>query len=794
MRRTTGALEDFLGARDRIRQKREGNGGLETCSVLTATLDRAIRGLLPDDWEEPVAVVALGSFGRGELCLWSDIDLMVLHDGADPDRLAKTVFYPLWDVNLKVGHSIRTVKECVSAARERIDSMTSLLSARLIHGTPHLYHALQEGVTGVTAGRPLSPLLASLELDRRAAQPYPVMAADVKQGRGGLRTFQSLDWERKRARLLGQTPSEETETERRARSVLLAVRNGLHAATGRGFDVFDIDLREQVARWLDDDLAAVSRELCRALRTGDRLAELHWPGLTTSGDPVAALGRGIARRLRRSRTGPLHTAGRIAADPGLSLSDARVRSELTGTAEQVWTDQEREGLIRLLRSGERGMVVFGWLDELGWVGRHFPEWASVSALPQLAPFHEHPVDAHLWRTVEEIRGVLVDPDPLTAAVISDLGSEDVLLLAAFLHDIGKGRDGDHSILGSEAARSFLTRAGFSSSTVELVAKAVRHHLLLARSALRRDIASPEVIEEVAGSVGDLPTLQTVYLLTIADSRATGRTTWSKWKATLVRQLYVRAAALFGTGDRLTVVDAVSAARLSQGRFRLDEVEAHLEGLPPDYAWAMEPSDVLSHMKLISRFSGPTLVEAGEPNRVLVVGRDRTGFLLTVCRAFTAHGIAVDEARLYTRSDGIALDVFVVRPSHGEGQVSPETWARIENALASGQDLTGAVTERAVAYDRVGSAQVSVRARPELSDRDIVFEVRSPDRVGLLVDIVEGLFEEGLDLRQARIDTRAGHAVDVLHVEGGGLTGGELEEICSRLAARIGESGDPSAPT
>ena len=786
MPRATDPLEGFLETRDRLRQKRVGDGGFETCSLLTSALDQAIRGMLPDDWVEPVAVLALGSFGRGELCLWSDIDLMVLHDGADPDRLAKTVFYPLWDANLKVGHSIRTVKECVSAARERIDSMTSLLSARLVHGDPDLHDALRDGLARITSGRPLAPSLASLELDRRTAQPFPVMAADVKQGRGGLRTFQALDWERRRAQLLGQTPSEETETERRARSVLLAVRNGLHAATGRGFDIFDIDLREQVARWLGDDLATVSRELCRALRTGDRLAELHWPGLTASGDPVAALGRGVARRIRRARPmGPLHTAGRIAADPTLSLSDSRVRARLMATSEQNWTEQERKGLIRLLRSGERGMVVFGWLEELGWVGRHFPEWESVSALPQLAPFHEHPVDAHLWRTVEEMRRVLADPDPLTASVILDLGSEDTLLLAAFLHDIGKGRSGDHSVLGAEAARSFLARAGFDSSTVELVAKATRHHLLLARSALRRDIASPEVIEEVAGSVGDLATLQTVYLLTIADSKATGRTTWSEWKATLVRQLYVRAAALFGAGDRLTVVDADSAAHLSQGRFRLEEVEAHLEGLPPDYAWAMEPSDVTWHMKLISRFSGPTLVEPGEQNRVLVVGRDRRGFLLTVCRAFAAHGIAVDGARLYTSSEGIALDVFVVRPSHGEGEVSPETWARIEDALASGQDLTDAVTERAVAYDRIGSPEVSVRARPELSERDIVFEVRSPDRVGLLVDIVEGLFQEGLDLRQARIDTRAGHAIDVLHVEGPGLSGGELEEICHRLATRIG---------
>lgn len=791
MRRAAKPLEEFLRARDRIREERVGDGGSDTCCFLTETLDRAIGNLLPDG-EEPVAIVALGSYGRGELCLWSDIDLMVLHEGTDPDRLAKTVFYPLWDVNLKVGHSIRTVRECLSAFGERIDTMTSLLSARLVDGSPDLYHALQEGLAKMTPGRPLAPILASLELERRAAQPYPVMAADVKQGRGALRTFQAFDWERRRSQLLGRMPREETEPERHARSVLLAIRNGLHAATGRGFDIFDIDLREQVARWLGEDLGAVSRELCRALGTGDRLAELHWPGLTGSGDPVTSLGMKTALRMRRGRRGGgvLHNASRIAAATALPLSDPQVRSELATGSEQVWTDQEREALIRLLRSGERGMVVFGWLVELGWVGRNFPEWEPVSALPQLAPFHEHPVDAHLWRTVEEMRRLLAEAEPLTAGVVSDQESEDVFLLAAFLHDIGKGRDGDHSAIGAEAARSFLTRAGFDPRVVDLVSGAVHHHLLLARTALRRDIASPEVVREVAATVGDLATLQVVYLLTIADSLATGRTMWSEWKSALIRQLYLRTAALFGGGDRLSVVDATAVVALSPGRFDVEEVTRHLDGLPSDYAWAMEPSDVFWHLGVISRFTGPTLVVAGEDNRVVVVGRDRRGFLLSVCRAFAAHGIAVDEARLYTSRNGIALDTFAVRPTRGGARFEAEMWPRIEQALATGADLSGAVTERAAAYDRMKPVEASVRVRPDLSEKDIVLEVRSPDRVGLLVDIVESLFELGLDLRQARIDTRAGQAIDILHVGGGELSEDELESIRRRLAVRIGGPAGP----
>lgn len=740
--------------------------------------------LLPDG--EEVAVVALGSYGRGELCLWSDIDLMILHRGADTDRLAKTVFYPLWDANLKVGHSIRTVRDCVTAARERIDSMTSMLSARLVAGDPGLVDSLHQGLARVAAGRPLSPHLASLELARRAAQPYPVMAANVKEGRGGLRTFQALSWERSRERLLRRNASEETPDERKARSTILAVRNGLHAATGRAFDIFDPDLREQVARWLGDDIHSVSRALCRALRTGDRIAELHWPGLTSSGDPVATLGRRIVRRTKGpSSTGPLQGAARVAADPTRALSDHRVRAELTNSSGQEWSESERDGLVRLLQSGERGQVVFGWLEQSGWVADHFPEWEPVSALPQLAPFHEHPADAHLWRTTDEMMALVSDPEPLIASMVSDLGSPDVLVLSAFLHDIGKGRDGDHSEVGSSAARSFLTRAGFDTRTVELVATAVRHHLLLARTALRRDIASPEVVEEVAATVGNLAALQVLYLLTIADSKATGRTTWSAWKDTLLRQLYFRVAAVLGAGERQARVDAGSVAQLSQGRFRPEEVETHLAGLPPDYGWAMEPSDVLWHLDVISGFEGRTLLRARDGTGVLVVGRDRRGFFLTVCRALAAHGIGVDEARLYTRHDGIAVDVFAVRQARDGSPIEPGIWSRVEEVIATEQDLSDAVRERATAYDREASSDISVRARPEPATQDTVIEVRSPDRVGLLVDIVEALYDEGLDLHQARIDTRAGQAVDVLQVGGRELTKQELDELCGRLETRIG---------
>jgi [protein-PII] uridylyltransferase len=795
------ALDGFLETRRRLRVKATGDGGLDTCAVLTTALDTSIERLFREVAGDS-AVVALGSYGRGELCLWSDVDLMLLHSGADTDRLVKAVFYPLWDANLKVGHSVRTVRECGAAARERIDTMTSLLSARLVAGESALLAKLEKELAKVASGRPLAPHLAILERERRSKEPYPVMAADVKSGRGALRTYQALGWERRRAELLGRVGEDETAEERAARSTLLAVRNGLHASEGRAFDVYDFDVREPVARWLGRDVATVSRNLCRALQLGDRLAEKRWPDLLSSGDPVARLGRRLLGRVGRrlgggasgQSVGPLGAAVRIAAGPGGVSADTGEWAELSRSSQGSWSESERRAFLELIAAGEPGRVVFGWLEEAGWTHRNFAEWDAISAMPQLAPFHEHPVDAHLWRTTDEMIRLIREPDAIAAQILADLDSAgELLLLSAFLHDIGKGVDGDHSEQGAGVAAGFLDRAGFAPSTSEAVAAAVRHHLLLARTALRRDIASPEVIDEVAGAVGEIEILQILYLLTIADSRATGRTMWSEWKETLLRQLYLRVATRLEPGAaEPPVVEAEAVAELTMGRFPSEAVDRHLAMLPADYAVAAEPGEVVWHLEVVSELAEQTILSVSvSGERVLVVGHDRRGFLLSVCRAFAANGIGVHDARLYTRADGVVIDAFEVRDDRSGATVEADRWPRVQKTLAglesNGRALREMVRQRAAAYDSGRQMPVTVRPRPELPQMNTVLEVRATDRVGLLVDVVEALYAEGLDLHLARIDTRANQAIDVLHVSRSGAPirdDEELAELCGRLEDRI----------
>lgn len=785
------ALESFLELKETLRGSPVGGGGVDTSRALTVSLDATLIELAGDLSDEPVAVLAVGGYGRREQCIHSDVDVTILHEGANLDGLARRILYPLWDAGLKVGHAFRTINESNAAGKERLDTLTSQLSARLIVGDEDLFEGFLTGLVKTLSKTPLVPELSALEAERRQADPYQIMAADVKKGRGALRTYQGFWWDRRRSHLLGLDVEAETEDETAAVDDLLAVRNGLHAVSGRALDRYAFEAREPVAEWLSSDMMTVSQRLYRALALGDRLAEQRWPGvLTPDGTRSRRLLRGLKPKPAKRPSGPLEAAVNLIDRP------ERIQAAIATTASEGWTTAERDSLLRLIGAGHRGRTAFVQLEEAGWVEKQFPEWSPITALPQLAPFHEHPVDAHLWRTADEMAALLEDGDTFRSALVAELGDDDALLLAAFLHDIGKGRGGDHSVLGAEAAEGFLSRAGFGSVTTEAVSLSIRHHLLLIRTATRMDIADPRVLDEIAEAVADLRLLQMLYLLTIADTKATGAHMWSDWKETLLTQLFMRVAErMTGTGSSVGIRPEEVAVMTEEGS--MAEVEEHLAGLPPDYVQFMSTPDVAWHLDSLQSLSEDhtSLSVDRTGQRVLAAGRDRRGFLLAVCKAFAAHGVGIHDARIYTRSDGIAIDTFhVLNDRTGEtvaGDVWPDVAHTLEEIEASGLDVSPRVRHRAEAYDPKVSGGVEVSLRPELSDRHLAIEVRSPDRIGLLADLVAILYEEGLDLQLARIDTRGTEAIDVLYLDRETAPSEEddLETLCRRIEAELSDVPD-----
>ncbi|MDP2624205.1 MAG: HD domain-containing protein [Actinomycetota bacterium] len=367
-------------------------------------------------------------------------------------------------------------------------------------------------------------------------------------------------------------------------------------------------------------------------------------------------------------------------------------------------------------------------------------------------------------------------------------------MSAFLHDIGKARGGDHATVGADLAAAFLRRAGFGPATVAVVVDAVRHHLLLSQTATRRDIADPAIIDEIVTKVDELRQLQLLYLLTIADLRATGSTMWNQWRASLLRRLYRRVAKALETGEAVRATPDIEAIiDVAGSKLERRLIEEHVAAMPGDYLDTTSPRQVAWHLEVASRLDvpGQVSVDPRNPGRILVAGTDRAGFLLAVTQAFTVNGVGVMDARLRTRSDGIALDTFHVADDQTGATVAPDRWDRVAEdlvaALNGKRDLRPAIRERVRAYRRHGDARSLIEVRTDGTGRHTVIEVRAPDRVGLLMDIVEALHDEGLDVHLAKIDTMGGQARDLFHVRRVGApirSESELAALRSRIRDRL----------
>lgn len=669
-------------------------------AALTEGLDEAIAALI--DPAEGVAIVAVGGYGRGELSLFSDVDLMVLHELKDPAEFAAAVFRPIWDAKLRLGHSVRTVKEAVSAAKDHVDNHTTLLTSRLVTGDPELFSRLMSGIAKVTKARPLRRHLVAAEAERRRENPYLLMATDVKVGRGGLRTLHGFEWERKREELIGRFTSDSRAEEESAKESLLRVRNALHAVSRREHDVFSPDLREQVGSWLGVDATEAATWLVEAMHTVDDLASRRWPEV---------------RESRRRRPG-----------------------------EHFWESHRLESVL--------------------------PEWSTVRNLPELAPFHEHPVATHLSRTVDEM-AELVEDDGHYGWVAREVDDTNLLALCAFLHDIGKGHGGDHAGVGAGIARAVCERMAMSGEDTALVESAVRHHLLLAKTATRRDLDDPAVIAEVADEVGDLRTLQVLYLLTVADSKATGPSMWNTWKETLLRTLFTRCATRFGAeqGVDQTAIIAGEAAILL-GPDRTGELSAHLTGMPDGYLRSVNAEQVRWHLDLIAGLSGHTAVgvRPGDPfQTAVVVGNTLPGMRHQVATSMAANGIDVLEARLLTRSDGVVVDSFRVRDDRTGASVDPSRWDDfrhdLEAAVGAEMDIGAKLDARAAAYGEGGGPTPEVTVGPGDTPGGLVVAIECADRVGRLAEIIGVLDECGFEIALAKIESREGGVIDVFHVGG-----------------------------
>jgi [protein-PII] uridylyltransferase len=727
------------------------------------------------------AIVATGGLGRGELLPYSDLDLMLLHDNMPGDavsQVAELLWYPLWDANIRIDHSVRTVPEAITVAGEDISAGLAMLEARHIAGDSDLSTLLVGGArrqwrTGIASR--FDELVAHTEARwQRSGQIAHRAEPDLKGGRGGLRDIQLLN-ALAIAQLADVYPSRSLAspiaTLGEAHLALLNVRTELHRVSGRG--------RELLLAQHADEIGAALRigdrfDLARVISDAARTISFYVDaGLRTAANALPRRGLAAFRRPVRRPVdeGVIEFAGEVILardarperDPGLILRVAAASAttglpmaastlaRLSETAPELrmpWPRQALKDLLVLLAAGPLATSTIEALDRTGLWGRLFPEWGAVRDLPPRDVVHIWTVDRHLVETVSR-----------ASAFTTRVSRPDLLVLGGLVHDIGKGRGGDHSIIGAELATQIGTRLGLWPSDVELLSTMVRHHLLLPHTATRRDLQDPKTIAEVVDTLGgDWVLLELLAVLAEADSLATGPGVWGDWKASLIGDL-VRRCRLVMAGEPLPQPDPIDPRFLS-----LASDGVHVE-----------------------------LTPGGSPHiyNVTMIAPDRRGLLSKAAGVLALNSLRVHSASV-NGHDGSAITTFVVSPHFGSPPAAELLRQQFILALEGEPDVLASLDRRdrdAAQYGtgRAGETPAGVPinhapAPPRIlwsdgaAPGELIVQIRATDRAGLLARLTAVFERDGVDIAWAKVTTLGSSVVDVFGI----TTVGDAGEVRADL--------------
>ncbi|QZY18356.1 [protein-PII] uridylyltransferase [Streptomyces decoyicus] len=759
------------------------------------------------------ALVAVGGYGRGELSPRSDLDLLLLHDGrADADALAALadqLWYPIWDLGLDLDHSVRTPAQARKAAREDLKVQLGLLDARHLAGDPELTAALRTAAYAdwrESAPKRLPELhdLCQERAERQGELQY-LLEPELKEARGGLRDATAL--RAVAASWLADAPRGGLEA---ARTRLLDTRDALHLTTGRATDRLSLQEQDQVADALGMlDADALLRQTYESARTISYAADVTWRevgrvlrarslkpmlrgllhGRTAGKGERSPLAEGVveldgeavlARTARPERDPVLVLrAAAAAAQAGLPLATHAIRRCATATATRPlpvpWPAEAREQLVTLLGAGTHTVPVWEALEAEGIITRLLPDWERVRCRPQRNPVHTWTVDRHLVETA-------VRACDLTRRV----HRPDLLLIAALLHDIGKGWPGDHSVAGETIARDVAGRLGFGARDTAVIATLVRHHLLLIDTATRRDLDDPATVGAVAEAVGSTGTLELLHALTEADALATGPAAWSAWRGGLVADLVKRVAARLagepGPEERGAAEPTAEQERLA--------IEARRTGGPV--------------LALHARSEPPTGAgdDSEAPDReavgveLLIAVPDQPGVLAAAAGVLALHRLTVRAADLLlldpVEEGPVLLLSWRVAAEYGSLPRADRLRADLVRALDGSLDIPARLAERERAYARRARAVLAppprVSVAPGSSRTATVIEVRAQDAHGLLHRIGRALEQAGVAVRSAHISTLGANAVDAFYVtgpDGEPLADGAAHEVAAAVERALG---------
>jgi [protein-PII] uridylyltransferase len=824
---------------------------------------------------EALALAATGGFGRGVLAPFSDLDLLFVTPWKEPPRTEQVVefmLYFLWDLGLKVGHATRSIDECIAHSRTDQTIRTSLLDARFLAGDREVFDSFAKRFRADCARHGAAAFFAAKRAERMERQKKYgdsafLLEPNVKDGKGGLRDLQTLFWmiritagitrfeDAADPSLPGGPLLNEAELRawRRTAEFLWSVRFHLHYATGRAEERLTFDLQpvigaamgytrhgavQGVERFMKHYFLT-AREVRRLTLTIEPVVErraLGEPAVTPEAPPaLAARGFGLdAGKLvlapgRSFAAEPilLFRVLQAARDTGRELHPLTLRALVhhARLAARLRDDAEANAAFLDLAASPKADSA-QWLKVMnlaGILGRFIPDWARVVGQMQFDTYHVFTVDEH---TIEAVRvlnqleqGDLADIAPVATALIGQVQSRRALYVAMLLHDIAKGRGGDHSELGAAIAQELGPRLGLSAEETETVSWLVLHHLVLSQTAFRRDIDDPKTILDLAELVQSPERLRLLMALTVADMRAVSSKIWNNWKATLLREIYWRVAEVLAGGlnvpERDTRVararQAASTALEAEG-WSAAERDTFLALGYPAYWLGFDPATHLRHARLIREAEAAgnalsiqthVLADRGV-TEVTVYTADHPGLFSRIAGALAMAGASIVDARIHTMTNGMALDTFWIQDAAGGAFDAPHRIARmsvlIEQALSGRLKIAEEIRKARPPFPRTRAIHVPPRVVIDnhASATHTVVEVNGRDRPGLLHDITAAMSEQGLQIASAHITTYGVRAVDVFYVKD--VFGLKIENerklaaLKEALLAALEVQGEARAPT
>ncbi|MDE0292427.1 MAG: [protein-PII] uridylyltransferase [Candidatus Dadabacteria bacterium] len=778
-----------------------------------------------------VSIVALGGYGREELSPYSDIDLLFLHKKGSKglaEEVVERLLYLLWDTKMDVGNCTRSLEECreLSMDRNDVTILSSLLDSRFICGDRSLYDELENEIYGEVLPK-ISHDFIRRKIDERDVRgerygkTLYILEPNVKEGRGGLREFQTAMWIAQasyKAKSFeevlhrGFVSEREYGTIRKCLNFLLLVRAQLHYQAKRREDNLSFDLQVQVAKsfgYRDGKLRAVEKfmriyylraavlvqqsrrltEKCTRAYARRRLAKraIHLDhGFTIRGKYLSVTSRNVFSEDFCNFLRAFEYADRHSVEFTEYL-ELLMAEQATRIDEKVRNDPEFNMMfLRLLRFGKDVSKMLLKMNEMRLLGRFIPEFGKIVCMVQFDSYHVYTVDIHSIFMVREIERLInyeyEEKFPFLTKVAETLVKRHVLFLACLFHDMGKGQGGSHAQKGAAMIPKIAERMGLSASDAEQLEFLVRHHLAMVHFSQRRDLDDPVVLNRLAKSIPDQETLSLLYLLTFADIRSVGPDVWKDWTGMLLQELYVKTLRQMSAGTYRRKTDEEWMQKMTSdivvdaaGEIPERKVTKILKKMPVSYFGQFSRQNILRHVKLLNSIEGKFATEViryEEYDEFTVCAPDKKGIFSEFCGVLSANGLNILGARIVTTLDKKAFDVFYVeRTDYLTEEEYGEVWKKVDKNLS--KVLDGDVEVNELVERRKRNYSSYGRKIPEYppeivfdnesSDKATVIEVYAHDREGLLYSITKTIAELNLSIDYAKISTRADQVADTFYV-------------------------------